>query len=245
MAYLHGRGELFDERIAQGLIRDGHGDLLADDIFCLDDGPRILDCLAFSDDLRCGDVVADLSFLVMDLQRLGAAEAGRALLRAYCEFSDFIFTGPRFGSPWWAFRVPGSRRSPNTCLTSSDGRCCRRTRSAETSDCATRTFASRRPTTTKPWPASTRRCGAGPIDWWRRPHTRGDRVRPRLVTWPAPSDLCGLGRPVHQNRTIGQGRHRAGRGSQGEGAKVGEPAGTENDQVGVDASGSGEDLPMR
>jgi hypothetical protein len=28
---------------------DGHGDLLADDICCLEDGPRILDCLDFDD----------------------------------------------------------------------------------------------------------------------------------------------------------------------------------------------------
>ena len=33
-------------------IVDGHGDLLADDIFCMDDGPRILDCLEFDDHLR-------------------------------------------------------------------------------------------------------------------------------------------------------------------------------------------------
>ena len=31
---------------------DGHGDLLAEDIFCLPDGPRILDCLEFDDRLR-------------------------------------------------------------------------------------------------------------------------------------------------------------------------------------------------
>ena len=30
----------------------GHGDLLADDIYCLDDGPRILDCLESDNRLR-------------------------------------------------------------------------------------------------------------------------------------------------------------------------------------------------
>lgn len=44
--------ELFDARIQSGSIVDGHGDLLAGDIFCLDDGPRILDCLDFDDKLR-------------------------------------------------------------------------------------------------------------------------------------------------------------------------------------------------
>lgn len=86
-AYLAGRGPLLAQRIADGQVRDGHGDLLADDIFCLDDGPRILDCLAFSDELRWGDVLADVGFLVMDLQRLGHPTLARAFLTAYCEFS--------------------------------------------------------------------------------------------------------------------------------------------------------------
>jgi uncharacterized protein len=86
-SYIEGRAALLDERIRTGMVRDGHGDLLADDIFCLDDGPRILDCLAFSDELRHGDVLADVAFLVMDLQRLGHGELGRSFLRDYCEFS--------------------------------------------------------------------------------------------------------------------------------------------------------------
>jgi hypothetical protein len=63
--------------------KDGHGDLLADDIFCLDDGPRILDCIEFSDELRWGDVVADIAFLAMDLERLGARDAADAFIKAY------------------------------------------------------------------------------------------------------------------------------------------------------------------
>src|SRR3546814_2724693 len=39
--YLAGREPLFDARVAAGRARDGHGDLLADDIFLLDDGPRV------------------------------------------------------------------------------------------------------------------------------------------------------------------------------------------------------------
>jgi aminoglycoside phosphotransferase family enzyme/predicted kinase len=87
--YLEGREELFDRRIAEGHAVDGHGDLLADDIFCLDDGPRILDCLAFDDDLRRGDVLADLAFLAMDLEHLpDGPAAARVLVEAYDEFTD-------------------------------------------------------------------------------------------------------------------------------------------------------------
>jgi len=47
-------------------VCDGHGDLLAEDIFVLDDGPRVLDCLDFNAELRWGDVLADVGFLAMD-----------------------------------------------------------------------------------------------------------------------------------------------------------------------------------
>jgi len=85
--FLADRGRLFRERIEQGWARDGHGDLLLDDIFCLDDGPRILDCLAFDDELRAGDVLYDVAFLVMDVERCAGAAWGRRLLAWYQEFS--------------------------------------------------------------------------------------------------------------------------------------------------------------
>jgi aminoglycoside phosphotransferase family enzyme len=85
--YLEGRRRLLDERIAAGRIRDGHGDLLADDIFCLPDGPRILDALAFRDDLRHGDVLLDAAFLAMDLERLGHPALAARFLAWHREFS--------------------------------------------------------------------------------------------------------------------------------------------------------------
>lgn len=87
-AYLAGREHLFDQRIASGLVRDGHGDLTAEDIFCLEDGPRILDCLAFRDDLRIADVLCDIAFLAMDVERLGGPDQAAELMRAYGEFSN-------------------------------------------------------------------------------------------------------------------------------------------------------------
>jgi aminoglycoside phosphotransferase family enzyme/predicted kinase len=81
--YLAGRKRLFEQRIEAGRARDGHGDLLADDIFCLDDGPRVLDCLEFDDELRYGDVLADVAFLAMDLERLGRADLAESFLDHY------------------------------------------------------------------------------------------------------------------------------------------------------------------
>jgi aminoglycoside phosphotransferase family enzyme/predicted kinase len=87
-AYLDGRGPLFRARLDRGQVRDGHGDLLADDIFCLDDGPRILDCLDFSERYRYADILLDAAFLAMDIERLGRPELARAFLRAWTEFTD-------------------------------------------------------------------------------------------------------------------------------------------------------------
>lgn len=86
--YLQGRAALFDGRIEAGKARDGHGDLLADDIFLLDDGARILDCLDFDEELRSGDVLADIAFLAMDLERLGRPALAALLLDTYRHATD-------------------------------------------------------------------------------------------------------------------------------------------------------------
>ncbi|MBF6557543.1 MAG: AAA family ATPase [Acidimicrobiales bacterium] len=85
--WVEGRKPLLDARIASGSVCDGHGDLQAEDIFCLDDGVRILDCLEFSDRLRYSDVCADVAFLVMDLERLGHGEAASRFLHDYEELA--------------------------------------------------------------------------------------------------------------------------------------------------------------
>ena len=86
--YLNHREPLFEHRIANGFVREGHGDLTANDIYCLDDGPRIIDCLAFNDDWRISDVLADIGFLVMDVHRLRGASASQSLLDWYQEFGN-------------------------------------------------------------------------------------------------------------------------------------------------------------
>lgn len=86
--WLAGRGALLDARVAEGRVHDGHGDLLADDIFVLDDGPRVLDCLEFDQRLRVCDGLSDAAFLAMDLERLGAPAAARAFLDAYEQAAD-------------------------------------------------------------------------------------------------------------------------------------------------------------
>lgn len=84
--FLAGRRPLFEHRISEARILDGHGDLLAGDIFCLDDGPRVLDCLDFDDRLRWLDGLDDVCCLAMDLEYLGRADLADRFLGWYAEF---------------------------------------------------------------------------------------------------------------------------------------------------------------
>ena len=73
---------LFLHRVRSGRIRDGHGDLRTDHVY-FHDGIQIIDCIEFNDRFRYGDAALDLSFLKMDLDRLGHPEISRRLLAAY------------------------------------------------------------------------------------------------------------------------------------------------------------------
>ncbi|MDC9004208.1 AAA family ATPase [Mycobacterium marinum] len=89
-AFVSGRETLLAQRIAQGCIVDGHGDLLADDIFCAEGGPALLDCLEFDDRLRYVDRVDDAAFLAMDLEFLGRKDLGEYFLDRYLGHSGDV-----------------------------------------------------------------------------------------------------------------------------------------------------------
>ncbi|MCH9728173.1 MAG: AAA family ATPase [Actinomycetia bacterium] len=86
--FVAGRELLFTERIAERRILDGHADLLADDIFCLPDGPALLDCLEFDDQLRYVDGIDDAAFLAMDLEFLGHRDLADYFLDQYTKWAD-------------------------------------------------------------------------------------------------------------------------------------------------------------
>jgi uncharacterized protein len=81
--FIAGRALLFAGRVRDGRLVDGHGDLLANDIFCLPDGPEILDCLEFDDNLRYVDTIDDAAFLAMDLEFLGRQDLSDFFLDHY------------------------------------------------------------------------------------------------------------------------------------------------------------------
>ncbi|WP_101949612.1 AAA family ATPase [Mycobacterium sp. 3519A] len=86
--FVSGRVSLFEHRIADRRVVDGHADLLADDVFCMPDGPALLDCLEFDDRLRYVDGVDDAAFLAMDLEFLGRKELGDYFLDEYARRAD-------------------------------------------------------------------------------------------------------------------------------------------------------------
>lgn len=86
--FIDGRAALFAQRVNGRRIVDGHGDLLADDIFCLPDGPVLLDCLEFDDDLRYVDCIDDIAFLAMDLDYLGRRDLSDHLVQTYLRLTD-------------------------------------------------------------------------------------------------------------------------------------------------------------
>mgnify|MGYP001287902189 CR=1 FL=1 len=82
-AFLYRRKALFDRRVAEGHIRDGHGDLRADHIYFLQNEIQVIDCIEFNDRFRYGDVAVDLAFLAMDLDAAGFPAVADAFLAAY------------------------------------------------------------------------------------------------------------------------------------------------------------------
>lgn len=76
----------FMERVCDGRIVDGHGDLRPEHI-CLgrtiDEPPAVFDCLEFSDEFRRIDVADELAFLGMECDFLGAHDVGARLWNHY------------------------------------------------------------------------------------------------------------------------------------------------------------------
>jgi uncharacterized protein len=79
---LEGQPLLFDTRVGEGRVVEGHGDLRASHV-CLEEPPVIFDCLEFDRDLRIVDAADELAFLALECERLGAAWAGPLLFADY------------------------------------------------------------------------------------------------------------------------------------------------------------------
>ena len=77
---------VIEDRVCDGRIVDGHGDLRPDHIY-LTPTPVIIDCIEFNAEFRRNDIVDELSFLAMECERIGNKEVGQRVLQRYSELS--------------------------------------------------------------------------------------------------------------------------------------------------------------
>lgn len=78
--------ELLDNRVCDGRIIDGHGDLRPEHIY-LTPQVTVIDCIEFNPELRQIDVLDELSFLAVECAALGAPGVGGQILDQYCRLT--------------------------------------------------------------------------------------------------------------------------------------------------------------
>lgn len=77
---------ILHERVGDGRIIEGHGDLRPEHIY-IEHCPKVIDCIEFSRSLRQVDAIDDLCFLLMECERLGRADVGDAMLSEYAHLA--------------------------------------------------------------------------------------------------------------------------------------------------------------
>ena len=80
--FIERRRALFEKRIVEGRIVEGHGDLRPEHV-CLLDEPVVFDCLEFNRRLRVVDAADELSYLALECERMGAGHVGSTLIEGY------------------------------------------------------------------------------------------------------------------------------------------------------------------
>jgi hypothetical protein len=78
-------GPVFEQRLQSGRVRECHGDLHLANLVLIDGQPQLFDAIEFNPALRWIDCVADIAFLVMDLEARGRADLAWRFLNAWLE----------------------------------------------------------------------------------------------------------------------------------------------------------------
>jgi aminoglycoside phosphotransferase family enzyme len=84
--FMKWNSSFFEKRIAEGRIRDCHGDIHSGNIFVAD-RIYIFDAIEFNDRFRYSDVASDVAFLAMDLDFKGRPDLSNFLADKYIEYS--------------------------------------------------------------------------------------------------------------------------------------------------------------
>src|SRR6185369_14246400 len=83
----------FAARVADGRIREGHGDLRLEHVYFLPH-PVAIDCIEFNERFRCGDVAGEVAFLAMELELAGRPDLAAGFTARFAEAAgDFDLYG--------------------------------------------------------------------------------------------------------------------------------------------------------
>lgn len=84
--FMHSNEPLFEKRIADGKIRDCHGDIHSGNIF-VTDKIYIFDAIEFNERFRYADVASDVAFLAMDLEFRRRPDLSTFFVKNYLRYS--------------------------------------------------------------------------------------------------------------------------------------------------------------
>lgn len=84
--FVHMGREILIDRVRDGRIVDGHGDLRPEHVYLMST-PKVIDCVEFSEELRRVDVADELAFLAMECDLLGDSAVGKRILEVYTGMS--------------------------------------------------------------------------------------------------------------------------------------------------------------
>lgn len=85
-SFMKENAPLFEKRVADGSIRDCHGDIHSGNIFVADK-IYIFDAIEFNNRFRFSDVASDVAFLAMDLDYKGHNDLSRLFVERYVSYS--------------------------------------------------------------------------------------------------------------------------------------------------------------
>ena len=79
------------ERHEAGFVVEGHGDLHSANIFLLEE-PVVFDCVEFNEHFRINDILSEMAFLAMDLERYGFKQLAKYMMTEYQKIFPVILT---------------------------------------------------------------------------------------------------------------------------------------------------------
>lgn len=79
---------LFEKRINNGRIRDGHGDIRLEHVAFLQEGICVFDCIEFNERFRCGDMLNDMCFLSMELDLMEREDLSKVYEEEYKKITE-------------------------------------------------------------------------------------------------------------------------------------------------------------